>query len=183
MSTWRGCYKVVLKAGDHKNRNKFLVSVIAGGHMTVNILKTNIPFNMTEEEKREHATKTECDLCKTRFSTKNHKVADHNHLTGRFRQTLCNNCNMELKKSNFVPCLLHNLTNYVAHFIVHKLGYDENTVSTILNNEEKFTSFTKYLTPTFTIQFIDTFRFMASSLSILASNLITTDFSKFRKTV
>jgi len=83
---------------------------------------------------------------------------------------------------NFVPCFLHNLSNYDAHFIVTELGYNTKTISIIPNSEEKFISFSKYVSNDFTIRFIDSFRFMASSLSTLASNLKTPGYEKFRET-
>jgi len=76
----------------------------------------------------------------------------------------------------------YNLSNYDAHFIVTELGYDTNTISILPNSEEKFISFSKYISLSFTIRFIDKCRFMSSSLSTLARNLITPELEKFRDT-
>jgi hypothetical protein len=146
------------------------------------LFKTIAPIIMSEEEEDKHLKCEKCELCKTRFTEKNHKVADHNHLSGLYRQTLCNSCNLKLQMPNFVTCFLHNLSNYDAHFIVNELGYDENEIKVIPNSEEKYISFSKYINNTFHIRFIDTARFMASKLSTLASNLITPGFEKFRET-
>jgi len=145
------------------------------------LLKTNTAIIMTPEQRRTHELCKTCNLCKNRFSTENHKVADHCHLSGKFRQTLCNTCNLKLQTPNFVPVFLHNLSSYDAHFIVTELGYDTNTISVIPNSEEKFVSFSKYVNNNFSIRFIDTCRFMASSLSTLSSNLITPGYEKFRE--
>jgi len=141
-----------------------------------------IPIIWSPEQQRLHDTCTTCNLCKNRFSVENHKVADHCHLSGKFRQTLCNSCNLKLQRSNFVPAFFHNLTNYDAHFLLTEFGYDTSTISVIPNSEEKFISFSKYINNSFTIRFIDTFRFMTSRLSMLAKNLITPEFEKFRQT-
>ncbi|VVC33455.1 Ribonuclease H-like domain,Recombination endonuclease VII,Zinc finger C2H2-type [Cinara cedri] len=146
------------------------------------LLKTNKPIIMTTENEHSHVTRRQCDLCDGGFSAANPKVADHNHLSGKFRQTLCNTCNLKLQVPKFVPCYLHNLSNYDSHFIITELGYDAETISVIPNSEDKFISFSKYVSNTFTVRFIDTFRFMASSLASLASNLVTSDFGKFRET-
>ncbi|VVC42985.1 Ribonuclease H-like domain,Recombination endonuclease VII, partial [Cinara cedri] len=122
-----------------------------------------------------------CNLCKGGFSAANPKVADHSHLSGKFRQTLCNTCNLKLQVPEFVPCFFYNLSNYDAHFIVNELGYDAQMISVILNSEEKCISFSKYVSNTFSVRFIDTFRFMASRLSSLASYLHTSGFEKFRE--
>ena len=83
---------------------------------------------------------------------------------------------------NFVPCFFHNLSNYDAHFIVTELGYDTKTISVIPNSQEKFISFSKYVNNDFSIRFIDSFRFMAPSLSTLATNLLTPGYEKFKET-
>ncbi|KAL4092418.1 hypothetical protein QTP88_026919 [Uroleucon formosanum] len=111
-----------------------------------------------------------------------HNLRDHCHLSGQFRQTICNKCNLALKTPKFVPCFLHNVSNYDAHFIVVELGYDEKNITVIPNIEEEFISFSKYISSKFTLRFIDSCRFMASKLSNLAINLITSDLNKFRKT-
>jgi hypothetical protein len=137
---------------------------------------------MTSEQRRTHELCKTCNLCKNGFSTENHKVAVICHLSGKFRQTLCNACNLKVQIPNFVPCFFHNLSNYDAHFIVTELGYDAKTISVIPNSEEKFVSFSKYIKNSFSIRFIDSCRFMASKLSTLADNLITPKFEKFRET-
>lgn len=70
--------------------------------------KTNIPKKMTLDDVKVHGAKMECDLCHTAFTDSNLKVAYHCHLSGRFRQTVCNACNLKVKTPNFVPCFLHN---------------------------------------------------------------------------
>lgn len=160
----------------------FVLAVVDLAEKIRRLLQTNTPIIMTEEQEKIHEEKNNCDLCKTLFSTNNVKVADHNHLTGLFRHTLCSKCNLKLRTPNFVPCFIHNLSSYDAHFIVRELGYDTNSITVIPNSEEKFISFSKFIGDFFNIRFIDTCRFMASKLSSLAANLLTNDFSKFRET-
>jgi len=90
---------------------------------------------MTEEQKHIHTLKNTCNLCKCIFSEKNQKVADH--LSGKFRQTLCNTCYLKLQKPNFISFFLHNLSNYDAYFIVTEFGYDTYKIPVIPNSEEK----------------------------------------------
>jgi hypothetical protein len=161
----------------------FVKTVVDIAQKVYKLFKTNTPIIMTADEQLQHNANTNCNLCKSVYTVKNRKVADHDHLSGRFRQTLCNNCNTKVKLPNFIPCFIHNLSGYDAHFIVRELGYDEHSINVIPNSEEKFISFSKYINNKFTIRFIDTFRFMASKLATLASNLVTPDFSKFRETV
>uniref|UniRef100_A0A2S2NB19 DNA-directed DNA polymerase n=1 Tax=Schizaphis graminum TaxID=13262 RepID=A0A2S2NB19_SCHGA len=175
----------VIYRGSEDNQNvakHFVKSIVEIAENIEKLLKTNTPIILTPEQEHTHNLCNTCNLCKCNFSMENHKVADHCHLSGKFRQTLCNTCNLKLQTPNFVPCFFHNLSNYDAHFIVTELGYDSKTISVIPNSEEKFISFSKYISNTFTIRFVDTLRFMASSLSTLASNLISPGFEKFRET-
>jgi len=146
------------------------------------LLKTNTPIIFTDEQRQSHEAASRCNLCKANFSHDNHKVADHCHLSGKFRQSLCNVCNLKLQTPNFIPIFFHNLSNYDAHLIVTELGHDTQAIRVIPNSEEKFISFTKYVSNTFSMRFIDTFRFMASGLSTLAENLVTPGLENFRET-
>ncbi|CAH1731651.1 unnamed protein product [Aphis gossypii] len=159
----------------------FVDSIVEIAEKIEKLLKTNTPIIFTDDQRKTHESCCICNLCKTEFSKENHKVADHCHLSGKFRQTLCNTCNLKLQTPNFIPVFFHNLSNYDAHFIVTRLGYDSNTINVIPNSEEKYVSFSKYVNNKFSIRFIDTCRFMASSLSTLSSNLITPGYEKFRE--
>jgi hypothetical protein len=122
-------------------------------------IKTAIIF--TSQEERAHNSCKLSNLYKIVFTHTNHKVADHNHLSGKFRQTLCNTCSLKLQLPRFILVFLHNLSNYDAHFIISELGYDDNTITVIPNTEEKFISFSKFTSNKFTIRFVDTCRFIA----------------------
>jgi len=139
---------------------------------------------MSADDVQAHEAATHCNLCSIKFSPPsevlNRKIADHCHLSGKYRQALP--CNQKLQTPNFVPIFFHNLSNYEAHLIVTELGHDTQAIRVIPNSEEKYISFTKYVSNRFSMRFIDTFRFMASSLSSLARNLITPDLENFRET-
>jgi len=150
------------------------------------LLKTNISIIMSADDVQTHEAATHCNLCKIEFTPPSEilrrKTANHCHLTGKYRQALCNVCNQKLQTQNFVPIFFHNLSNYDAHLIVTELGHDTQTIKVIPNSEEKYISFTKYVSSKFSIRFVDTFRFMATSLSSLAKNLITPGLENFRET-
>jgi len=67
------------------------------------LFKTNKPIIITEEEQIAHVSKSTCN-----FSIKKQKVADHCHLSSKFRQT----------KQYFQPKTLKNLTLYRASYII-----------------------------------------------------------------
>ncbi|KAF0707406.1 Uncharacterized protein FWK35_00031939, partial [Aphis craccivora] len=176
--------KPVIYRGEESRHNvarHFVETIVEVAQKIEGLMKTNIPLIMTEGEEKTHQECRVCNLCKCSLAG-GEKVRDHDHLTGKFRQTLCSRCNLELQQPKFVPVFFHNLSNYDSHFIITELGYDTQTINVIPNSEEKFISFSKHISSTFTVRFIDTFRFMASSLSSLAENLITPGLKNFRET-
>jgi len=144
--------------------------------------EVNVPIIMSVVDCRVHDSKTLCDLCGGSFSEQNCKTAHHDYLSGRFLKTLCNTCNLKLKTPKFVPCFLHNLSNYDAHFIVTNLSDGgNNRISVIAITEEKYISFSKYINNSFSVRFVDTCRFMATRFANLAENLSSANFDKFRE--
>ena len=143
---------------------------------------------VSDEELLKHTNYTKCQTCGCKFSDNNQKVLHHDHISGRYISTLCNDCNLKFKYKPFIPVYLHNLKNYDSHFLISalsKYGFksDEDIISAIPTNEEKYISFSKkisvgkyktkdgYKDIYFEIRFIDSFAFMAESLSKLVENL------------
>lgn len=67
--------------------------------------------------------------------------------------------------------------------MITQLGIDSQSITVIPNTEEKFISFTKYVSNNFQLRFLDTFRFMPSSLEKLSNNLAKPDNLKFKDTL
>ena len=115
---------------------------------------------------------------------KNEKVKDHCHFTGRYRGAAHSKCNLKYRKPDFIPVVFHNLSGYDSHLFIRNLGSTKGNIGCIPNNEEKYISFTKNIEigsytnkkgeskPIFyKIRFIDSFKFMATSLDSLVNNL------------
>ena len=94
--------------------------------------------------------------------------------TGEFRGAAHNQCNLQYQLPKFVPVLFHNLSGYDSHLFIKQLGKSHGSINCILNNDEKYISFSKsqmVYDKKFEIRFIDSFKFMASSLDALCKNL------------
>ena len=137
---------------------------------------------MTENDKIIHNLATHCHICEEKLGED--KVIDHCHLTGKYRGAAHNECNLNYRIPKFFPVIFHNLSGYDAHLFIKNLGATKGNINCIPNNEEKYISFTKQIVvDTFAnkegrrvevkreIRFIDSFKFMASSLSNLTDNL------------
>ena len=108
-------------------------------------------------------------------------VRDHCHVTGKYRGSAHQTCNLKLKISaeNIkIPVVFHNLKGYDSHFIMNELGElikkgeDNIKINVIAQNAEKYMAF--YIGKH--ISFIDSFAFMSRSLDKLAGNLEDRDF-------
>ena len=109
---------------------------------------------------------------------------DHCNLSGKFRGAAHEICNLKYKIPKFFTVVFHNLSGYDSHLFIKTLGNSEGDISCIQNNEENYISFTKQvIVDTFVkeegkevnikreLRFIDSLRFMTSSLDKLFSNL------------
>ena len=137
------------------------------------LLKKN--EKITSFQKYEYNSAETCYLCKDKFSKRNYKVRDHDHLTGKYRGAACNQCNLKFRKPSFVPVFFHNLSAYDSHLFIKKLGSDKSDLKLVADNEEKCIAFSKILKLSdgnkIELRFLDSYRFQASSLDTLSSNL------------
>ena len=144
----------------------------------------NKPLVMTEENKLDFESAKYCHICKNRYSEEDICVRDHCHITGNYRGSAHQDCNLKLRLSPTniqIPVFFHNLRGYDSHFIMQQIGeiakkhvYKNKKgeecqmdINCIPNNMEKYMSFMlgKHLL------FLDSFQFMSSSLDNLTKNL------------
>ena len=134
---------------------------------------------LTKEERCEYEKATVCWICQKEFDESQKKVRDHCHFTGKYRGATHVKCNLQFKKPKFTPVFFHNLSGYDSHLFVKNLGKTEGNIKCIPNNEEKYISFSKDIVVgeyekdgkkhliKHEIRFLDSFKFMASSLESL----------------
>ena len=142
------------------------------------------PLIMTKEDEEKFLKANECYICNKKYTDKDIKVRDHCHITGKYRGSAHQECNLQLRlnpEEVKIPVIFHNLRGYDSHFIMQEIGaivknhtYKNNkgeekqmNINAIPNNMEKYMAFMlgNHLT------FIDSFQFMSSSLEKLVSNL------------
>ena len=142
---------------------------------------------LTDVLKREHEAAEKCHICLKEFNDpRNRKVRDHCHYTGLYRGEAHKNCNLKYKIRDHIPIVFHSLSGYDAHLFIKELGkrFNKNDIGVIAENKEKYISFNvkinvklagvrdkdgKEVHKNIKLRFIDSFRFMASSLDKLAS--------------
>ncbi|CAH3016600.1 unnamed protein product [Porites evermanni] len=109
---------------------------------------------------------------------------------GQYRGAAHNKCNLMCKKPKVLPVIFHNLQGYDAHLFIKQLARLEGDLSCIPATEEKYISFSKSIKVgeyyshkldkmmdiNFEIRFLDSFKFLQTSLANLVSNLSPDDF-------
>ena len=144
--------------------------------------KDMIPLTKKEEEN--YNNQKVCYICKKEFDKsdkKHYKVRDHCHYTGKYRGAVHNICNLRYKIPKEIPTVFHNGFTYDYHFIIkERVKEFEGNFECLGENTEKYITFSvpikkkienKDIEITYKIKFIDSFRFMATSLSKLVDNL------------
>ena len=141
-------------------------------------------ISLTMEEKVHYNKQKVCYICTKEFDNndeKQQKVRDHCHYTGKYRGAAHNICNLRHKVHKEIPVVFHNGSTYDYHFIIKELAKEfEGNFECLGENTEKYITFSvpikkkienKDLEITYQIKFIDSYRFMSSSLSKFVDNL------------
>ena len=144
----------------------------------------NKPLKMTKENEIDFQKATKCHICDKPYKDKDIRVRDYCHITGKFRGSAHQDCNLKLQikpETIKIPVIFHNLRGYDSHFIMQEIGkiakehtYTnkkgekvEMNINCIPNNMGKYMAFMlgNHLV------FLDSFQFMSSSLDNLIKNL------------
>ncbi|XP_072403272.1 uncharacterized protein [Diabrotica undecimpunctata] len=133
------------------------------------------PIHMSEDDERMFQAANYCHICEQRFSPEDKKVRDHDHMIpeNSFRGAAHEGCNVNYQDTHTIPVIFHNLSRYDAHFVVSDIATRmKGSIDLLPITKEKYISFTKHVEDVrINFRFIDSFRFMASSLDKLSSYL------------
>ena len=151
------------------------------------------PLLLTKEEQILFNKEKFCHICK--MELENDKVRDHCHFTGKYRGAAHNSCNLQCRKPMILPVIFHNLQGYDAHLFIKQLACLPGELNCIPSTEEKYISFSKKIkvdeyksrrtgemvSLNFEVRFIDSLKFLQSSLANLVGNLQPEDFFNTKK--
>ena len=148
---------------------------------------------LTNEEKESYENQKVCYICEKEFCTdKNNekefklkqKVRDHCHYTGKYRGAAHSICNLRYKTPKEILVVFHNGSTYDYHFIIKQLAKEfKGKFEGLGESTKKYITFSVLIeiehgngkTITYKLKFIDSYRFMASSLSSHFDNLSETN--------
>ena len=140
--------------------------------------ESNIPLEITPEEEESFQQSKVCWLCERELHGDTEgavqKVRDHDHLTGKYRGTAHNRCNLNCKKkaSSFIPIFFHNFSGYDCHLIfeelltqAYKMGCEPKIIPKSMEN---------YVSVEVgCLRFLDSYRFLSTNLDKLVKSINT----------
>ncbi|XP_076671463.1 uncharacterized protein LOC143370346 [Andrena cerasifolii] len=155
------------------------------------ILANNVPMEkLTKDQWRAFHSAKHCHICEKPFKADDKRVRDHCHLSGRFRGPAHSKCNLNYKNAFYIPIVFHNLSGYDSHFIIEEIAIAfEGGVDVLPVTKEKYISFTRNVEDTteesdsrncIKLRFIDSYKFLNTSLDKLASFLSADKFKILR---
>ena len=140
---------------------------------------------LTKKQWKKYKQSTKCHICYKPFMLGDPKVRDHCHYTGLYRGPAHSLCNLRYKIPSYIPVVFHNLSGYDAHLFIMELGAHTSDMEVIAKDKEDYISFSiKVPVDSFIdkngeekdelieLRFIDSFKFMSSSLDSLTKNLV-----------
>ena len=141
---------------------------------------------LTKKQWKRYKCSTICHICFKPFNSKEPKVRDHCHYTGHYRGPAHSLCNLRYRIPSYILVVFHNLSGYDAHLFIKELGKNSRDMEVIAKNKEDYISFSvdvtvdKYVDKEgnekeklIELRFIDSFKFMYSSLDSLTKNLVS----------
>ena len=166
---------------------KFCDHVIGEAHRLCQSFPENPMKPLTPKVMDRYERSERCHICFKLFKEIKPKVRDHCHYTSRYRGPTHMKCNLQYKIPSYIPVMFHNLSGYDVHLFMKELAAsstDGAKMGVINKNKEDYISFSikvevdKYINKNriekskeIELRFIDSFKFMSSSLDSLVNNL------------
>ena len=141
---------------------------------------------LTYEENKSYEEQEACHIYEEKFCMdkdgqnykKKRRVTDHYYYTGKFTGAAHSKCNLNYKVPKDIPIIIHN-ASYDTHFTINQLAEEfKGELNCIGENMEKYITFSVPIKKecdngkkiAYKLRFIDSFRFMSTSLSELVDN-------------
>ena len=136
---------------------------------------------LTKDDEINFKNALKCYIFNKKYSEKDICVRGHCHITGNYKGSAQQDCNINCRLTDKIPVIFHNLRGYDSYFIMQTIGEIANKhtcknkkgkekqmdINVIPYNMEKYTAFMLGKN----LVFIDSLLFMSSSLDKLVSNL------------
>ena len=129
-------YKIVCRYDDKYSKP---VQIYRGGDAVYKFMEKNVRrksngakkmkykhFNkdmiLTKDDEINYKTADKCYSCNKKYSEKVIRVRDRCHITGKYRGSAHQDCNINYRFTDKITIIFHNLRGYDSHFIMQTIG-------------------------------------------------------------
>ena len=177
-------------AKDDSLPEHMLTNLFNDVHSQINAMNLCEEPRLTLEDERQFKKHQACEICKSKFSKQNLPCRHHDHfvheerdakgviIKGNYLAALCNSCNLRIsEKRRSIPVICHNGGKYDTKFVLEGVdGSSTRVINFLAKTAENFLSvkiqkFNEGKPIPYSLNFIDSFNFMAASLDSLSKNL------------
>ena len=150
---------------------------------------------LTKDQIKKYNRTSKCHICFKHFKDGDRKIRDHCHYSREYRGAAHSLCNLQYKMPSYILVVFHNLAGYDAHLFIWELSKYGSQMGVIAKKTEDYISFFikvevgKYVdkngeerSKEMDLRFIDSIKFMSSSLDSLVNNFARggNEFFQFR---
>ena len=82
----------------------------------------NKPLKMTKDDEEKFQKADKRHICEKEYNKTDVRVRDHCHITGMYRGSAHQDCNLNFKITDTIPVIFHNLCGYDSHLIMQEIG-------------------------------------------------------------
>lgn len=133
-----------------------------------------LPYLADYEKEKLFRNSSNCCICNFVFEEEEKTSAychiHHCHRTGDIKGIAHIKCNMRTRRVKYLPIYFHNGSHYDFHIILQQ-AYEKFQYNVIPHTEENYISFSVKIDDNFYLRFIDSYRFLSSSLRSLVDLL------------
>ena len=167
---------------------KFCDHVIGEAHRLYHAFPEKPIEPLTKKQWKKYKKASRFHICFKSFTEDNPKVRDHCHYSGLYRGAAHSLCNLRYRIPSYIPVVYHNLSGYGTHLFIRELAASVPggaKMGVIAKNKEDYITFSikvavyKHVDENgvekdeeIKLRFIDSFKFMSSSLDSLTVNLV-----------
>jgi hypothetical protein len=137
------------------------------------VVKREVPLNLTEEEERDFQNATHCAYCKMKFYSDKNKARHHLHQgKGKYLGASCFDCNIRMRNPKFIPILAHCGSAYDFTYIISNLNFNSKEIKVLAkSSRERFLCIEKETDSGILLRFMDTFHHSVCNLKSLGENV------------
>lgn len=136
------------------------------------LFRTEFPICMTAADRVRHEAATVCYACGGEFTDSNYSVMDHDHFVknNNFRGSAHSECNLKMRRFQYVPVYFHSMSSYDLHHLMKIFCSKGLEIKILAVTLEKYMTFTTKV-KNVEFRFLDSYLMLNDSLKTVSESL------------